>query len=76
MLGFVSGVIGVGVGFLIIYGAGNVLDSLGWGFLSPHYSWALFLGLIAFATFTGAISGAIPAWKASRVNPVEALRYE
>lgn len=75
-LGFVSGVIGVLVG----WGASNlgagILDELGYGFLSPHYSWVLFAGLIAFATFTGAISGMIPAWRASKINAVDALRYE
>ncbi len=76
VLGLISGLIGVGVGFLITYAAGYLLNAIGWGFLSPHYSWVLFLGLIAFATVTGAISGAIPAWKASKTNPVKALRYE
>ncbi len=75
-LGFVAGVIGVLVG----WGASNlgagILDNLGYGFLSPHYSWVLFVGLIAFATFTGAISGMIPAWRASKINAVDALRYE
>jgi putative ABC transport system permease protein len=76
VLGFVSGLVGVGAGFLITFTAGTVLKAIGWGFLRPHYSWPLYLSLIAFATITGAISGAIPAYKASRINPVEALRYE
>jgi putative ABC transport system permease protein len=75
-LGFVAGCIGVLVG----WGASNlgagILYNLGYGFLSPHYSWVLFVGLIAFATFTGAISGMIPAWRASKINAVDALRYE
>jgi ABC-type antimicrobial peptide transport system permease subunit len=29
-----------------------------------------------FATFTGAISGVLPAIRASKINTVEALRYE
>jgi len=52
------------------------LENMGYGFLSPHYSWVLFVGLILFATFTGAISGMIPAWRASKINAVDALRYE
>jgi len=76
LLGFVAGVIGVFVGWLASDVGANILDSLGYGFLSPHYSWVLFAGLIAFATFTGAISGMIPAWRASKINAVDALRYE
>ncbi len=75
-LGFVAGVIGVLSGWGMTIFAANVLDSFGYGFLSPHYSWTLFIGLILFATFTGAISGMIPAWRASKINAVDALRYE
>jgi putative ABC transport system permease protein len=75
-LGFVAGSIGVLVGWAASdFGAG-ILDNLGYGFLSPHYSWSLFIVLILFATLTGAISGMIPAWKASKINAVDALRYE
>ncbi|MBT3397427.1 ABC transporter permease [archaeon] len=75
-LGFVAGVIGVGLGWIVSYGGGILLDNLGWGFLSPHFSVLLFVGLILFATLTGAISGVIPAIRASKINPVDALRYE
>jgi putative ABC transport system permease protein len=75
-LGFVAGTIGVLVGWgLTVFAAGILLD-LGYGFLSPHYSPVLFGGLILFATLTGAISGMIPAWRASKINAVDALRYE
>jgi putative ABC transport system permease protein len=75
-LGFVAGVIGVILGWLASYSAGVVLDNLGWGFLSPAYPPSLFIGLVLFATITGAISGAIPARQASKIRPVDALRYE
>lgn len=75
-LGFVAGVIGVGIGFIITFISGQALDSLGWGFLSPHYSATLFFGCIFFAVATGAISGVIPAVNASKTNVVDALRYE
>lgn len=76
ILGFIAGVLGVLMGFVISYSIALLLDSLGWGFLKPHISFEIFLGLILFATFTGAISGAWPAWQASKVKPVDALRYE
>jgi len=75
-LGFVAGVLGTALGWLVSYIAGVTLDNLGWGFLSPHFSASLFIGCIAFATLTGAISGAWPAWSASKIKPVDALRYE
>lgn len=75
-LGAVAGILGVLAGFLITFVAGTVLDNLGWGFLSPHYSITLFLGCVIFAIVTGAVSGVIPAINASRTNVVDALRYE
>ncbi len=75
-LGFVAGCIGVIIGFLITFFISIFLENNGWGFLTPHYSWSLFIGSILFATITGAISGIIPAWKASNISPVKALRYE
>jgi putative ABC transport system permease protein len=75
-LGMIAGILGVLVGFGITSFADNLLNNLGWGFLSPYYSLELFSGCILFAIFTGAISGVIPAVKASRINTVNALRYE
>ncbi len=75
-LGFVAGVLGVLAGWFASYSIGQLLKSLGWGFLSPYYSASLFVGLVLFATLTGAVSGAIPARNASKIRPVDALRYE
>lgn len=75
-LGFIAGVAGVLLGWGITSLAKVILISLGWGFLSPLYSVGLFVGCILFATITGAISGIAPAIKASKINTVDALRYE
>jgi len=75
-LGFVAGVLGVLFGLIISFAGGKILASLGYGFLQPYFSPWLFLGCIVFATLTGAISGVLPAIKASKINPVDALRYE
>jgi len=75
-LGFVAGVIGVLIGWGFSAVGGLVLDSLGYGFLQPSFPIWLFVVCIAFATITGAISGVWPAINASRINPVDALRYE
>ena len=75
-LGFIAGIIGVIVGFLFTYAGKIALENFGYGFLQPNFSPWLFISCIVFATVTGAISGVWPAINASRINPVEALRYE
>lgn len=74
--GFIAGVFGVLLGAFISYLGGILLDQLGWGFLSPYFAPSLFIGLIAFATLVGTISGMLPAYQASKKNPVDSLRYE
>jgi putative ABC transport system permease protein len=76
VLGLIAGGLGTLLGYVLTVFADYVLNSLGWGFLTPHHSPILFLGCIGFAVLTGAISGAIPAIKASKTNTVDALRYE
>lgn len=75
-LGFIAGCLGVLFGFIFTFIGGNIIDFLGYGFLAPYYSLGLFFACISFAILTGAISGVIPAIKASRTNPAETLRYE
>ena len=75
-LGFVAGVLGVAIGFGLSWIGGKILTSVGYGFLQPHFGWQLFVGCVAFAVLTGAISGVIPAFNASKTNTVDALRYE
>jgi len=76
LLGFISGVIGVLIGFVLVFIGEQILIQLGWSFLKPAYPWYLFIGCILFAIMTGSVSGLVPAINASRKNPVESLRYE
>jgi putative ABC transport system permease protein len=68
-----GGIIGVIVGF----GIGNMIVKLG---MSSSFEtvvpmqWAV-IGLL-FCTAVGVIFGMLPAIKASRLNPIDALRYE
>jgi len=75
-LGALAGSLGVLLGYILTSVAGSILTNLGWSFLAPYYSPWLFVGLVLFAGITGAISGVLPARRASKINTVDALRYE
>ncbi len=46
------------------------------GFVRAHFSPGLFAQALVTALVLGGVGGAYPAWRASRMRPVEALRYE
>jgi len=75
-IGFLAGLLGVAFGFILSYIAGRILTNLGWGFLSPAFPWYLFVSLVIFSTLVGLLSGVTVAYQASRLDPVEALRWE
>ena len=75
-LGLIAGGLGVLLGWGLSALAGNILTSSGYGFLQPSFPPLLFGGLIVFSVLTGAISGVFPAIRASKINAVDALRYE
>ena len=54
-------------------GAGNMLGSL---FTSTSINPWLLIGVVAFSVLIGMAAGAIPAYRASKLSPIEALRYE
>jgi len=66
----VGGFIGVFTGFTLAYLLAVVL-----GFPLQLSLWAVVMG-IAVSSIVGIISGIYPAWTASRLNPVEAMRQE
>jgi putative ABC transport system permease protein len=70
-----GGVFGVGIGLGLTWIATRVLDKVvgGWPFhLVP---WAPPLAIGA-ALLVGVVFGLYPAWRAARLDPVEALRFE
>lgn len=68
--GIVGGTIGAGFGFSLGLAIGSFID------LSIRPTWNLGIQVVVFAMGTSIISGLYPAWRASKMNPVEALRHE
>lgn len=75
LLTSLGGIIGIIIGIIISY-----LISLLMGYLG--YDWAFVVSIISIvlavgvSILTGVIFGSYPAFKASRLDPIEALRYE
>ena len=67
-----------GLGMLVGIGMTGGLQAIpGFGsFLVPLYSPQVVAQAVGVALFLGASGGLYPAWQASRLRPVEALRYE
>lgn len=70
LTGIVGGFIGTLLGMVLSLGVGRLIN------MASAPSLGLGIGVIGFAVITGTISGLYPAWRAAKLNPVEALRYE
>jgi putative ABC transport system permease protein len=74
LLGTFGGLFGVSVGIGAALIVENIAKQAGFGLLKIIVTWKVVtLGLL-FASFVGMIAGAIPARRASRLRPVDALR--
>jgi len=47
-----------------------------WRGWTLHFSWEVALIALAVSFVVGVLSGLFPAWRASRLDPIQALRYE
>jgi len=80
-MGFFGGLFGVALGWLIgqalTWGTGIYLRQQDLPSAKISYvPWWLALSAVAFATVVSLLAGLYPAARASRLNPVDALRYE
>ena len=78
MVGFVGGVFGVILGTLLsaVFPMIGVTMMRGGGGTSISLSPGLMVSGLTIAVVIGVISGVVPAYRASKLKPVDALRYE
>jgi len=77
LYGFFGGLIGIvlGIGFAKLVELAFVI-AVGPAFLSIKIDWMLVIGTLIFSFLIGVLSGVAPARRASKLNPVDSLRYE
>ncbi len=68
--GIIGGFFGGGLGFVLGRMVGNYVG------LTVDVSYPLWFSVIGFAIVTSLIAGTLPAYRASKLNPVDALRHE
>jgi putative ABC transport system permease protein len=80
IIGLIGGILGIALGYLfsgllptLMGSSGGILGRFGAGSVITMQSVMLALGI---SLGIGTISGIIPAYKASKLKPVDALRYE
>lgn len=75
-LGMAGGIVGIIIGAGMSKAVEFVAAQQGLSILKAYFPWYLILGALAFSFLIGTIAGVTPAIRASRLKPVDALRYE
>jgi len=74
LIGLLGGIAGIGTALLMIFMLQQV-PMIG-GYLTPIWEWDVFVRALVIALMLGLLGGLYPAYRATRLQPVEALRYE
>ena len=74
IIGLIGGLLGLASGAVFVYGANQIGEPSGMVLflLTPGIA---FLAVV-FSMALGTVAGGLPSWNASRLDPIEALRYE
>ncbi|MCK5321643.1 MAG: ABC transporter permease [Candidatus Aenigmarchaeota archaeon] len=75
-IGLVGGIIGIGLGVGLAKLVDFAVSEMGYSVLKIEISVGLLVFGLAFSMLVGMLSGALPAYRASKLKPVDALRYE
>ena len=70
----ISGLIGVGLGVLTLSLIGDSLEK--YFIKDPSVGWGLIIAAFMSLVISGLIAGFVPAYRASKIKPIEALRAE
>ena len=70
----ISGLIGVGLGVLTLKLIGDNLEK--YFILNPSVGWGIIIAAFISLILSGLIAGFVPAYRASKIKPIEALRTE
>ena len=90
LIGTLGALLGVGLGRLVVDNANVIKDKLSEWFgidifppeiylfreIPTVWDWQGILWIVSGSIITAFVAGMIPAWRASRMDPVKALRYE
>ncbi|UCF10588.1 MAG: ABC transporter permease, partial [Candidatus Bipolaricaulota bacterium] len=77
LMGLIGGVLGLGVGTLFsVFGTRLLGPVLGVAGFAPVFTATLVFGVLLLSFLLGGLAGVWPAWRASRLDPVEALSSE
>jgi putative ABC transport system permease protein len=74
LLSLIGGVLGIAIAFGLVFAFENA--PLVGGAISPIWSLEVFARALTVAIVLGFIGGLYPAYRATRLQPVEAIRYE
>lgn len=61
------------IGVMLSFGVASLINTY---VMPASVSLTIVIVALIISVMTGVVSGFIPAWRASRLNPIEALRYE